>query len=95
MTDKISNAFHSAVGGAKESLGKAIGSEQLAAQGAAERATAETRSAVSHAQQQTQGAVDNLAGHAKSTFGAATGNKSMEAEGHAQSAAGDIRKTVN
>lgn len=33
MSEQISNAFHSVVGGAKASLGKAVGSEQLAAEG--------------------------------------------------------------
>lgn len=33
MSEQISNAFHSIVGGAKQSLGKAVGSEQLASEG--------------------------------------------------------------
>ncbi|KAK3835836.1 MAG: hypothetical protein JOS17DRAFT_772230 [Linnemannia elongata] len=102
MSEQISNAFHSVVGGAKASLGKAVGSEQLAAEGAAEKAAAETRSATHSAQAQAQktqghaqGVADNVSGRIKSTVGAATGNRKMEAEGHLQQAAGDVRRNVN
>ncbi|KAF9912523.1 hypothetical protein EC991_010610 [Linnemannia zychae] len=102
MADNIANTFHSIIGGAKETLGKAVGSEQLAAEGAAERAQAETRSATHAAQVQAektqghaQGVADNITGRIKSTVGAATGNTKLEAEGHVQQAAGDIRRTVN
>ncbi|CAO3567431.1 unnamed protein product [Mortierella alpina] len=95
MADKINNAFHNAKGGAKESLGRGIGNEQMAAEGAAEKAQAQTRSNVNHAQQQAHGAADNIAGRAKATVGAATGNKSMEAQGHMQNASGDARRAVN
>ncbi|KAF9575675.1 hypothetical protein EC968_002238 [Mortierella alpina] len=95
MSEKINNALHNAKGGIKESLGRGIGNEQMAAEGAAEKAQAQTRSNVNQAQQQARGAGDNLAGRAKATVGAATGNKSMEAEGHMQSASGDARRTFN
>ncbi|KAF9956103.1 hypothetical protein BGZ72_003040 [Mortierella alpina] len=95
MAEKISNAFHNAKGAAKESIGRGVGSEQMAAEGAAEKAQAQTRSNVNHAHQQAQGLGDNIAGRAKATVGAATGNKSMEAQGHMQSASGDARRAVN
>ncbi|KAF9942352.1 hypothetical protein BGZ75_001648 [Mortierella antarctica] len=95
MAEKINNAFHSAKGGAKESLGRGLGNEQMAAEGAAEKAQAQTRSNVNQAQQQVHGTADNLAGRTKATVGAATGNKSMEAQGHMQSATGDARRAVN
>ncbi|KAG0380613.1 MAG: hypothetical protein J3R72DRAFT_449413 [Linnemannia gamsii] len=102
MSEKMSNTFHSIVGGAKASLGKAVGSEQLAAEGAAEKAKADTRSATQAAQTQAhmaqnhaQGVADNISGRVKSTVGAATGNTKMEAQGHMQQAAGDIRRAAN
>ncbi|KAG0260542.1 hypothetical protein BGZ95_004399 [Linnemannia exigua] len=102
MSEKISNTLHSIIGGAKESLGRAVGSEQLAAEGAAEKAKADTRAATHAAQAQAQktqnhaqGVADNISGRVKSTVGAATGNTKMEAEGHVQQAAGDIRRAAN
>ncbi|KAG0316443.1 hypothetical protein BGZ97_006857 [Linnemannia gamsii] len=102
MSEHISNAFHSFVGGAKESLGRVVGSEQLAADGAAEKARADTRSSTNAAQAQaqktrgqSQGVADNVTGRVKSTVGAATGNSNLEAEGHLQQATGDVRRTVN
>ncbi|KAG0201465.1 hypothetical protein BGX28_005718 [Mortierella sp. GBA30] len=95
MSDKLNNTYHSAVGSAKETLGKAIGNEQMAAGGAAEKAKAQTRSNVNQAKQQAQGLGDNVTGRMKSTVGAATGNRSMEAEGHMQSTAGDVRRAAN
>ncbi|KAG0261019.1 hypothetical protein BG011_001438 [Mortierella polycephala] len=95
MTDKINNAFQSALGNAKESVGKAVGSDQLSAEGAAQRAQAETRNAANTTGQQAYGAADNIAGRAKSAVGAATGNNKMEAQGHLQDGAGDVRRAVN
>ncbi|KAG0295151.1 hypothetical protein BGZ96_012439 [Linnemannia gamsii] len=56
MAEHITNAFHSIVGGAKHSLGKAVGSEQLAADGAAEKARADARSSTLANQAQAQDA---------------------------------------
>ncbi|KAF9112800.1 hypothetical protein BGX27_002801 [Mortierella sp. AM989] len=95
MSEKISNTFNSALGGAKESIGNAVGNENLAAQGATQKAEAETRSTTHKAQEQAQGVSDNITGRVKSTFGAATGNHKTEAEGHLQQAGGDIRRTLN
>ncbi|ORZ23753.1 hypothetical protein BCR41DRAFT_420316 [Lobosporangium transversale] len=92
----ISDTFHSAVGSAKKGLGKAVGSEQLIAEGAAEKAKAETRAATGSAQQQAQGGVsDGIAGRAKSPVDAATGSTAAEAQCHMQETAGDVRRAVN
>ncbi|GJJ75279.1 hypothetical protein EMPS_07637 [Entomortierella parvispora] len=103
MADKkFSDTISSAIGGAKETFGRAVGNEQLAAEGAAQKAQAQTHAANTAAQQQAQrtqqhaqGVADNVTGRVKSTVGAATGNTKMEAEGHMQSAAGSARRTVN
>ncbi|KAF9193015.1 hypothetical protein BGZ50_008009 [Haplosporangium sp. Z 11] len=95
MAEKINNTFHSALGNAKESFGKAVGNDQLAAEGATERAQAETRNAANKAGQQAYGAADNITGRIKSTVGAATGDHKMEAKGHLQGGAGDVRRAAN
>ncbi|KAF9288292.1 hypothetical protein BGZ68_000496 [Mortierella alpina] len=95
MSEKINNALHNAKGAAKETLGRGIGNEQMAAEGAAEKAQAQTRSNVDRAGQQAHGLGDQAAGRAKATFGAATGDKSMEAKGHMQNVSGDARRAVN
>ncbi|KAI1315112.1 hypothetical protein EDD11_001302 [Mortierella claussenii] len=95
MSEKITNAFHSAVGGAKEGLGKTVGSDQMAAEGASQKAQADARANANSAQQQAHGFGDNIAGRTKATVGAATGDRSTEARGHAQQASGNIRNAVN
>ncbi|KAF8948245.1 hypothetical protein BGZ47_005879 [Haplosporangium gracile] len=102
MSEQINNAFHSVVGRSKESLGRVVGSEQMAAEGAAEKAKADTRSTAHSTlaqaernQGHAQGIGDNVTGRVKATVGAATGNKSMEAQGHMQQATGDVRRAAN
>ncbi|KAF8925649.1 hypothetical protein CPC16_007992 [Podila verticillata] len=102
MSDKISNTLKSTLGGAKESLGKAVGSEQLMASGHAEKAQADARTVAQRAQQEqemagqrVQGAADEVTGRTKSTLGAAAGNTKMQVEGNLQETSGTARKTMN
>ncbi|KAF9974357.1 hypothetical protein BGZ73_002243 [Actinomortierella ambigua] len=80
MADKLSNTVHSVMGGAKESIGKAIGNEQLAAKGASEKAKAHAAQAVNDAktsaakaQGNIAGAVDGLTGNNKPRGGDTSG----------------------
>ncbi|KAG0360066.1 hypothetical protein BG005_011581 [Podila minutissima] len=102
MAEKITNSFHSAMGATKETLGKAVGSEQLMASGHAEKAQADARAVAQHAKleadksyQRVQGAVDEATGRAKATMGAATGNTKMQAEGNLKETSGTARKAMN
>ncbi|KAG0089060.1 hypothetical protein BGZ93_005942 [Podila epicladia] len=102
MAEKISNTFHSAMGAAKESFGKAVGSEQLMASGHAEKAQADARTVAQHAKldadksaQRVHGTVDEATGRAKATMGAATGNTKMQVEGNLQETSGTARKAMN
>ncbi|KAG0036794.1 hypothetical protein BGZ82_003699 [Podila clonocystis] len=102
MAEKISNSLHSAFGAAKESIGKAVGSEQLMASGHAEKAQAEARTVAQHAKQEqnktsqrVQGSVEEVTGRAKATMGAATGNTKMQVEGNLQETSGTARKAMN
>ncbi|KAF9428346.1 hypothetical protein BGZ94_002687 [Podila epigama] len=98
----ISNNIHKVLGQAKESLGKAVGSEQLIASGHAEAAEAEARAAHKHAEDEAnkagerlKGTADEVSGRVKSTIGAATGNAKLQAEGNLQETAGQVRNAIN
>ncbi|KAF9355667.1 hypothetical protein BGX26_006257 [Mortierella sp. AD094] len=95
MSEKISNAFHTAMGEVKEGSGKVVGNETLYAEGAAEKASAEARAASLKAEHHARGAADSATGRVKSTVGAATGDTKTEAEGYLQQANGEIRKAFN
>ncbi|KAI9237001.1 MAG: hypothetical protein BYD32DRAFT_369099 [Podila humilis] len=97
MSDKISNTLKSTLGGAKESLGKAVGSEQLMASAQADARTVAQRAQQEQemAGQRVQGAADEVTGRTKSTLGAAAGNTKMQVEGNLQETSGTARKTMN
>ncbi|KAF9333807.1 hypothetical protein BG006_003134 [Podila minutissima] len=102
MAEKITNSFHSALGATKETLGKAVGSEQLMASGHAEKAQADARAVGQHTMQEgdksyqrVQGSVDEAARRAKATMGAATGNTKMQTEGNFHETSGTARKPTN
>ncbi|KAF9083531.1 hypothetical protein BGX23_011362 [Mortierella sp. AD031] len=92
MAEKVNNTLHSVIGGAKEPLGRAVGSE---AQAQTRSAAHATQAQAQKTQQHAQGVTDDVTGRIKSTVGAATGNHKMEAEGRIQNASGNIRKAAN
>ncbi|KDQ13435.1 hypothetical protein BOTBODRAFT_33457 [Botryobasidium botryosum FD-172 SS1] len=68
-------------GSAKEVLGNMVGSEQMAAEGAA--------------QGYAVGASDRVAGKKDSVLGAVTGDKTQRAPGEAQQQKGSTQQTLN
>ncbi|KAF9099508.1 hypothetical protein BGX23_001653 [Mortierella sp. AD031] len=94
MTDRLSNTYDSTIGGAKETVGKTVGSEQLASSGAQQKAQAEAKQSAANAQTHAQGVGNNLKGAAQKAVGGATNNPSMEARGHGNAALGDVQRNV-
>ncbi|KAG0305188.1 hypothetical protein BGZ98_004484 [Dissophora globulifera] len=94
ITQKLSNTYNSTVGGAKETIGHAVGSEGLAGSGAAQKASAQTAQANQNAETRTKGIGHNIEGAAQKVVGGATNDHSMEARGHGNSALGDVQRTV-
>ncbi|KAK3814388.1 MAG: hypothetical protein J3Q66DRAFT_346367 [Benniella sp.] len=94
MTDRLSNTYNSAMGGAKETVGRVVGSENLASSGAAQKAQAQTSQSNQDAQTHAKGIGHNIEGAAQKVVGSATDDHSMEARGHGNSALGDVQRKV-
>ncbi|KAG9324892.1 hypothetical protein KVV02_003299 [Mortierella alpina] len=94
ITDKISNTANSYIGGAKETVGNAIGNSNLAANGASQKAQADAAQKAADAQTHTEGVGHKIEGQVQQTVGSATGNTTLEARGHANEARGDIERSV-
>ncbi|KAF9903365.1 Alpha-ketoglutarate-dependent dioxygenase alkB 7, mitochondrial [Linnemannia zychae] len=92
MTDRISNTFNSAVGGAKQSIGETIGNPNLAASGAEQKAQADAAQKAADAKTHAEGIGHKIQGQVQQTVGSAVGNNSMEARGHANEVRGDLER---
>ncbi|KAG0284889.1 hypothetical protein BGZ96_010792, partial [Linnemannia gamsii] len=92
MTDRLSNTYNSTVGGAKQTVGNTVGSEQLASSGAQQKAQADAKQSAADAQTHAQGVGNNIKGAAQKVVGGATNDNSMEARGHGNSALGDVQR---
>lgn len=94
MTDRLSNTYNSTVGGAKETVGRAVGNESLAGSGAAQKAEAQANQRAQEAQTKAKGVAHNIEGAAQKAVGGATNDHSLEARGHGNSALGDVQRNV-
>ncbi|KAF9576190.1 hypothetical protein EC968_010313 [Mortierella alpina] len=93
-TSRIANSVKSAIGGAKKTVGSALGNESMQASGKIQQAEAHAANLAARAEQQAKGVAHDIKGAAQKTVGSATGNKSMEAEGHINSARGKAERKV-
>ncbi|KAG9324891.1 hypothetical protein KVV02_003298 [Mortierella alpina] len=94
MTDRIQNTANSYIGGAKETVGNAIGNSNLAANGASQKAQADAAQKAADAQTHVEGVGHNIQGTAQKAVGSVTGNTTLEARGHANDARGDLERKV-
>ncbi|KAI1315494.1 hypothetical protein EDD11_000727 [Mortierella claussenii] len=94
MTDRLSNTYNSTVGGAKQTLGNAVGNDRLAGSGAAQKAEAQAKQQAVDAKTHAQGVGHNVEGAAQKAVGGLTNDHSLEAKGHGNSALGDVQRTV-
>ncbi|KAG9319027.1 hypothetical protein KVV02_000051 [Mortierella alpina] len=92
MTNKISNTYNEAVGGAKEKVGHATHNPNLAGSGANQKAQAQAHQHAQTAETHTKGLGHSIEGGAQRAVGGATNNHSMEARGHGNSALGDVQR---
>ncbi|KAG0337264.1 hypothetical protein BG004_007713, partial [Podila humilis] len=90
----LQNTANATVGGMKQSLGNAVGSTDLAAKGAAQKAQAETAQSAADARTHADGMGNSLKGHAQQVAGSLTNDHSMQAKGHANQAMGDVQRNV-
>ncbi|KAG0200874.1 hypothetical protein BGX28_006185 [Mortierella sp. GBA30] len=94
MTDRISNAYNSAVGGAKETIGNVTGSERLAGSGAAQKAEAQTKQQTQDTQTHALGVGHNVEGATQQATGRMVNDPYMEARGQGNQARGDMERNV-
>ncbi|CAO3567756.1 unnamed protein product [Mortierella alpina] len=94
MADRLSNTYNSTMGGAKETVGNALGNESLAGSGAQQQAQAQAKQKAQDAQTHAEGMGNNIKGAAQKAVGGVTNDHSMEAKGHGNSALGDVQRNV-
>ncbi|KAG0031253.1 hypothetical protein BGZ81_001542 [Podila clonocystis] len=94
MTERMTNTANSYIGGAKQSIGSAIGSSDLEARGAAQKAQADAAQRLADNKTHAEGLGHQVEGQVQQTVGSITGDKSMEARGHANEALGDVQRNV-
>ncbi|KAF9162027.1 hypothetical protein BGX21_002018 [Mortierella sp. AD011] len=94
MTDRLSNTYNSTMGGAKQTVGEAIGNESLAASGSEQKARAEAAQAAADARTHAEGAAHKIGGKVEQTVGSLTGDQSMQSHGRANEIKGDIEHNV-
>ncbi|KAF9963065.1 kinesin-like nuclear fusion protein [Mortierella alpina] len=94
FTEKITNTANSYIGGAKQTVGETLGNNNLAANGAAQKAQAESAQRLADAKIHTEGVGHKVEGEAQAKIGSLTGDRSMQARGEANQALGDIQRNV-
>ncbi|KAF9126676.1 hypothetical protein BGW39_006454 [Mortierella sp. 14UC] len=88
------NSANSVVGGAKQTVGQTLGLSGLAAEGAAQKSTAETQQRVEDAKAEVRGAGHELEGKIKQRVGDLTNDHSMKAEGAATETQGTLQRNI-
>jgi uncharacterized protein YjbJ (UPF0337 family) len=82
-------------GKAKAAVGKAMGNEQMQAEGRARQLKGKTTQEVVKAGERVRGAVEEVAGRAKKKLGTLIENEQMQAEGALTQLKGKTRQRVN
>ncbi|CAB4374622.1 putative cruciform DNA binding protein [Rhizophagus irregularis] len=82
-------------GAVKETIGKAIGNEQMEAEGTAKKLEGEGEYKAAQTKGQAEGLKDSVTGTVKETTGKAIGNQQMQAEGNITKNTGDAKKEAH
>jgi uncharacterized protein YjbJ (UPF0337 family) len=82
-------------GKVKQTVGKAIGNQQMQAEGAAKEIEGDARGAAAKGKERVKGTVEEVAGAIKKGIGHAIDNDQMVAEGKAKELVGKARNVVN
>ncbi|KAF9195695.1 hypothetical protein BGZ50_003865 [Haplosporangium sp. Z 11] len=94
MSNKASNTYNETVGGAKEKIGQATGSQHLAGSGAAQKSEAQANQRAQDAETHAKGLGHSAKGTAQRTVGGALNDPSMEARGQGNSALGNVQRNA-
>lgn len=79
----------------KKGVGKAIGNEQMEAEGTVTEKKGEATQEAAKSAERTKGKVEEMVGTVKSRVGAAIGNEQMKVEGKAKELKGEGRQKAN
>jgi uncharacterized protein YjbJ (UPF0337 family) len=82
-------------GKVKKGIGRAIGNEQMEAEGRAKELKGEAREETAKASERGKGAVEEAVGAVKKNVGAVIDNEQMQAEGKAKELKGEARQKAN
>ncbi|KAF9418864.1 hypothetical protein BGZ94_009574 [Podila epigama] len=94
MTERISNTVNSYIGGAKQTIGSAIGNPDLAASGAAQKTQAESAQRLVDARTHSEGIGHTVQGQAQQKVGSLTGDHTLVARGKGNEVLGNIQRNV-
>jgi uncharacterized protein YjbJ (UPF0337 family) len=79
----------------KGAIGKAIGNEQMQAEGKAKELQGEAKQAAAKGAERTKGAIEEVVGAVKNRVGAVIDNEQMQVEGKAKELQGEARQKAN
>ncbi|KAF9910591.1 hypothetical protein EC991_006150 [Linnemannia zychae] len=94
MTNRIQNSANQVIGGAKQSIGQAIGNPTLAGKGAAQKTHGEIAQKAADAKTHAEGFGHSIQGNIQSAVGSAVGNPTLRAKGAANQALGNVERHV-
>jgi uncharacterized protein YjbJ (UPF0337 family) len=94
-SDRAKGKLDELAGKAKSRLGKAIGNEQMQAEGAARQLRGKATQEVVKAGERAKGKIEEVAGRAKGKLGKLIKNEQMQAEGKIKELQGSARRRVN
>ncbi|KAF9298959.1 hypothetical protein BGZ88_003037 [Linnemannia elongata] len=94
MTDRLQNTANQVIGGAKQTIGEAIGNPTLAGEGAAQKTQAEIAQKAADAKTHSEGIGHSIQGNIQSAVGSAVGNPTLQAKGAANQALGNVERNV-
>ncbi|KAJ9065645.1 hypothetical protein DSO57_1017399 [Entomophthora muscae] len=92
---KVSGAFTKVKGAVKETTGKVVGSDEIQAKGAAQKAEGKAETQAAKVKEHVEGTKDSIHGKAKDITGGFIGNEKLQAEGKGDQAYGDTKKAPN
>ncbi|KAG0234841.1 hypothetical protein BGW42_006118 [Actinomortierella wolfii] len=94
MSERLSNTLNSYFGGAKQAIGEAIGSTDMAAAGAQQKAQADAVQKLADAKRHNEGRARSVEGQIQQTVGSATNDPVLKARGAGNEAIGEVQRNV-
>ena len=93
--ERIEGTAEEIGGRIKKHIGKALGDDEMAAEGAVSEAEGAGKKEIAKTKARVKGAVEEIGGTVKKHAGRALGDEEMEAEGKAKEVKGQLRRDLN